>query len=331
MRFCLFIFFIAIFHSELSAQKILSPTALDIFRHIEQGDNTFLQPASSGRIQSAMFGMVRNNNSRFHEGIDICSVVKMENGTPMDLVYCVYPGVIAHLSPENNGSYGRYVVLLHRKDNFEFYTLYGHLLSISPLLKEGDVVRSGTILGMLGQTSTVYQISKSSAHLHFEIGIVLGGKGFDSWFLRNYGQGNLHGYYNGFNLVGADPIDFYTFHSGKKDFLPEAWLKSQQRAFTLRYLNAAIPDILKRSPGLCKKQIPEENLGWEIDFTWFGLPVEFRPVNCSFPLQQILNVDASLCRLAVKRGVLSEQNNTFHPGKTLKNYLEILFDSSFGK
>ena len=90
--------------------------------------------------------MVRDGGSRFHEGIDVKSVKKMGNGTPMDLIYAVYPGIVAHLSPENNGSYGRYVVLLHRKDGFEFYTLYGHLLSVSPALKEGDTIRAGTIL-----------------------------------------------------------------------------------------------------------------------------------------------------------------------------------------
>lgn len=328
--FSLFVFF-AIFQFELSAQKIFSPTAQDVFTFVDQGDNGFLQPASSGRVQSAMFGMVRNGGTRFHEGIDIRSVKKMSNGTPMDLIYSVYSGTVAHLSPENNGSYGRYVVLLHRKDGFEFYTLYGHLLSVSPSLKEGEFLRAGTILGMLGRTSTVYEISKNSAHLHFEIGMVLGESGFDSWFLRNYGQGNLHGYYNGFNLVGTDPLDFYAFHSGKKDFLPDSWLKSQQRAFTLRYPSAMIPSLLKRSPSLCKDKIPIDDFYWEVDLTWFGMPLEFRPVKRTFSSPQVLNADNVLCRLAEKRGVLVMQDGAFFPGKTLKNYLEILFDCSFVK
>lgn len=329
MRFFFFLVFILGCYLELSAQKIFCPTALDVFKAVEQGDKSFLQPASSGRIESAMFGMVRNSGSRFHEGIDIRSVKKMGNGTPMDLVYSVYAGTVAHISRENNGSYGRYVVLLHRKDGFEFYSLYGHLLSVSPSLRGGDAVRAGTILGMLGQSSTTYKISKASAHLHFEIGFVLGGHGFDSWFLRNYGPGNLHGHYNGFNLVGADPLDFYAFHADKKDFSPEVWLRSQRRAFTLRYPVSLIPNLLARSPALCKKKMPAGDFCWEVDFSWFGLPLGFRPVEASFSEVTIFNVDEQLCRLAEKRGVLVAEGNVFLPGKTLKNYLEILFGSSF--
>lgn len=326
MRILLLFIFVFLLNPELSARKIFSPTAQDIFECLVQGDNAFLQPASSGRIQSAMFGMVRDGGSRFHEGIDIRSVKKMGNGTPMDIVYSVYPGVVAHLSPENNGSYGRYVVLLHQKDGIEFYTLYGHLLDISPVLKEGEKVRAGSVLGMLGQTSTVYRISKDTAHLHFEIGMVLGESGFDSWYFRNYGKGNLHGRYNGFNLVGTDPLDFYSFHAGKGDVCPVAWLRNLETAFTLRYPASVVPSFLERSPALCREPIPEGNFSWEIDFTWFGLPVSFRPVKSDILSESVLNPNRNLCSLAEKRGVLVRRGNQFVPGKTLRNYLEILFD-----
>lgn len=326
MRFFFFFCFIFLFSSELSAQKIFSPTALDIFKYVEQGNYAFLQPASSGRIESAMFGMVRNGGTRFHEGIDVKSVKKMTNGTPMDLIRAVYDGKIAHISPENNGSYGRYVVLLHEKEGIELYSLYAHLLSISPALQEGNMVRAGTILGMLGQTSTVYSISKSSAHLHFEIGLALGSEGFDSWFYRNYGGGNLHGHYNGFNLVGADPIGFYSFHYGKDGLFPVQWLKSQKIAFTLRYPVNVFPELLKRSPALLKGKLSAGDFCWEIDFTWFGLPLEFRPVKLSISTPEISVKNAELCRLAEKRSVLAGSEEHYLPGKTLINYLEILFN-----
>lgn len=328
MRFFLFFIFSLFFSCDLSARELSSPTALDIFRYIEQGDQSFLQPASSGRIQSAMFGMVRNGGTRFHEGIDIKSVKKMSNGTPMDLVYSVYPGRVAHISPENNGSYGRYVVLLHNKDGVEFYTLYAHLLSVFPGLKEGSFVSGKTILGMLGQTSTVYSISKNSAHLHFEVGFVLGGAGFDSWFLKNYGAGNLHGLYNGYNLLGADPIDFYSFYLKKRDLSPVKWINNLKKAFTLRYPESSVPDLIKRSPALFAEGDLSNNFYWEIDFTWFGLPLEFRRVAPSFSITEVLNVDESLFSLSEKRAVLVKKENRYFPGKSLKNYLEILFNSS---
>lgn len=325
MHFLVFILFsvVAVF---LRAQKISSPTGLEIFRFLEGEDRSFLQPATSGTFESAMFGMVRNGGSRFHEGVDIKSVSKMGNGRPQDLVYAVYKGKIVHISKENNGSYGRYVVLTHEKDGVELYSLYAHLFVISPLLREGKIVEKGSVLGMIGQTSTVYKIPVDSAHLHFEIGFVLGDEGFDSWFLRNYGVGNLHGLYNGFNLVGADPVDFYSFHRGKKDLLPAQWIKNQKVAFTLRYPDKSFPGLLKRSPALCGKALPAGDFFWEIDFTWFGLPIEFRPVEASIRNLEITIKDAELCRLAEKRSVLAGGAGRYFPGKTLKNYLEILFN-----
>lgn len=327
--FCAFFLFLTLI-STLSAQKISSPTGLEIFAFLEKRDKGFLQPASSGRIESAMFGMVRNGGTRFHEGIDIRSDSRMGNGTPMDLIHAIYPGTVAHISRKNNGSYGRYVVLTHKKDGIEFYTLYSHLLVISSSLEEGQGVSSGEILGMLGQTSTVYKIPSSSAHLHFEVGLVLGGIGFDNWFIKHYGRGNLHGRYNGFNLVGADPLDFYEFHRNKKDCSPYAWINSQDVAFTLRCnLFCGIPDILVRSPSLMLGKAAEDQSVWEIDFTWFGMPVRFRPLKTS-PSQELSIVcrNSSLCMLAEKRGVLKRSGEIYVPGKTLSNYLDIIFNGS---
>lgn len=326
---CLFVFLIL--NTTLFSQKISNPTGLEIFSFLEQGDKSFLQPASSGRLESAMFGMVRNGGTRFHEGIDIRSNSRMGNGVPMDLVYSIYPGTVAHISRKNNGSYGRYVVLLHEKDGIQFYTLYSHLLLVSSFLKEGRQVASKEILGMLGQTSTVYKIPSASAHLHFEVGFVLGAEGFDRWFLKNYGRGNLHGRYNGFNLVGADPINFYEFHQDKKDCFPLEWIKSQKPAFTLCCrAGESFPDILKRSPKLLELSLKENPASWEIDFTWFGLPICFRETDKSLSEKtEIICRDTSLCALAEKRGVLKRSGKKYISGKTLSNYLEIIFNHSF--
>lgn len=328
MRVLIFIAFlgIAVF---LRAQKISSPTGLEIFRFLEKGDQSFLQPAASGTFKSAMFGMVRNEGTRFHEGIDIKSVSKMGNGRPQDLVYAVYEGKVAYISRENNGSYGRYVVLTHKKDGFEFYSLYAHLFTISASLCEGCAVGQGTILGIIGQTSTAYRIPVDSAHLHFEIGMVLGGKGFGVWYSKNYGEGNLHGIYNGLNLVGFDPIGFYSFHKDRKDFDPTNWMKSMRKAFSLTYHGASCPDLIFRSPKLFFGENPRECSDWEIDFTWYGFPICFRKAKANSANLRISNTDEGECILAEKRGMLVRSSSGWIPGKKLRDYMEILFNSSF--
>lgn len=330
MRFIVFISFLLV-SVLLCAQKISSPTGLEIFRFLEDNDKSFLQPATSGRLESAMFGMVRNGGTRFHEGIDIRSVSKMGNGRPQDLIYAVYKGTVAHISKENNGSYGRYVVLRHKKDGLEAYSLYAHLFAVSSSLREGDWVEQGTILGVLGQTSTSYKIPVSSAHLHFEIGMILGEKGFHAWYSKNYGNGNLHGIYNGFNLVGADPIDFYLFHRGRRDFDPIGWVKSMKKAFSIRCNGVSCPDFLFRNPKLFFGNIPEKCFNWEIDFTWYGLPICFREAKSDFIDFKISIADEAECRLSEKRGMLIRKDSEWLPGKKLMDYLEILFNNSLRK
>lgn len=330
MRFAAF--FLILFGSAafIFAEEITNPTSLDIVNFLKRGDFSFLQPTSSGRSESASFGMVRNGGTRFHEGIDVKSVQKMDGGVPMDVVRSVCAGTVAHISSQNNGSYGRYVVLFHENGGIQLYTLYAHLLAVSPSLKEGDRVSAGTVLGMLGQTSATFEIEKKTAHLHFEVGMALGEKGFGNWYRRKYGTGNLHGICNGFNLAGADPLDFFAFHSGERNLRFREWTASQRKAFSVRFpMPKEKPSLLERSPALEKF----EKKGAEfcvIDFTWFGMPLAFRDsrVGGSSDIE-VLDVDAVSAELAAKRGMLSVVEGGYVPGSALKNYLEIIFDRRF--
>lgn len=330
MRFAAFLLILSGALPLFSAENVVSPTSLNIGDFLKRGDFSFLQPAASGRTESGSFGMVRNGGTRFHEGVDVKSVRKMDGGTPMDVVRAVCEGTVAHVSPQNNGSYGRYVVLIHENDGVQLYTLYAHLLAVSPSLKEGDRVPAGAVLGMLGQTSTAVRIAKEAAHLHFEVGMMLGEKGFENWYRRKYGPGNLHGSCNGFNLAGADPLDFFAFHSGRKGLRFREWIASQQKAFSVRLpMPKDAPSLAVRSPAL-KKFGKTEAKFCVVDFTWFGMPLAFRDSNVGGNAEvEIFDVNAASVELAEKRGILSADEGGHVPGSTLKNYLEIIFDRRF--
>ena len=53
----------------LFATEIVWPTTLDLSTVRSAQD--YLQPTVSGRLESATFGMVREEGHRFHEGVDI--------------------------------------------------------------------------------------------------------------------------------------------------------------------------------------------------------------------------------------------------------------------
>ena len=86
-----------------------------------------------------MFGLTRNEGTRFHEGIDVKSAVRDRHGNAADEIFAVCPGKVAHVCRENNGSYGKYVVLEHWSGGISFYSLYAHLSLAAASLKEGEI------------------------------------------------------------------------------------------------------------------------------------------------------------------------------------------------
>ena len=90
---------------------------------------------------------------RFHQGLDLAGRI----GTP---IYATADGLV--LDPYANSSmsgYGKVVVINH---GFGYQTLYGHLSKI--LVKPGDKVKRGQIIGLMGSTGR-----SKGPHLHYEI------------------------------------------------------------------------------------------------------------------------------------------------------------------
>ena len=239
-----------------------------------------LQPTASGRLDSALFGCVRNSGYRFHEGLDLKSIHRDKRGESVDRVYAVMSGRVAYVNNQpGKSSYGCYVVLEHPSRNVSVYTLYAHLTADSIQLKQGMRVNAGDVLGTMGRTAGGYVIPKQRAHLHFELGVRLTEQ-FDKWYARqSYEFENFHGNYNGRNLIGMDPVKFFkTVRQG--DFTSfEDYIKSLSTAFTVRVGLGRVPDFVRRYPRLLSQKIPENGLvGWEIEFTWYGLPKKWTPL-----------------------------------------------------
>ena len=242
----------------------------------------YIQATASGKIKSGTFGCVRNGGRRFHEGIDLKPIHRDRKGFSIDPVFATMAGRVVHINKKSgNSSYGRYIVLEHAYTEPKLYTLYAHLKSISSNLSVGKSVDAGTVLGIMGRSSARSRIPKSRAHLHFEVGLRLSDD-FQKWYDKQaFGNKNQHGIWNGMNLVGLDALDFFQKFKDDPFLTPKAYLGDLPTAFRLRVSTRRIPDFVRRYPDLLTQPLPDDGslLGWDIDFTWFGLPKSWTPLN----------------------------------------------------
>ena len=113
-----------------------------------------------------------------HSGLDLAPLPDALNLN----VFSIYPGVVEKiiLNGKEDGGLGNTIILKHQKDGETFYSLYGHLESLNPEIKEGDYLKGGSLLGKVGNTGFGCRFWKvgedgcqkqgeDDLHLHLEI------------------------------------------------------------------------------------------------------------------------------------------------------------------
>lgn len=240
---------------------------------------TYVQPTVSGEVESGLFGGVRSEGLKFHEGLDLLPLKRDKAGEATDPVFAITDGIVRHVSTlPGNSSYGRYIVIEHPGATPAFCSLYAHLKSAS--VRIGDRVARGQEIGIMGRSAGGYGIPKDRAHLHLEMALMIT-TDFQRWYdSQKFGSPNHHSNYNGMNLMGVDPKDFYDqFRAKRVNDLGE-YLAIQPVAVTVRVARSRMPDFVTRYPSLLQGHVPVGTLGgWEIDMLWTGLPVAFRPLD----------------------------------------------------
>ena len=88
---------------------------------------------------------------KFHAGMDFSAPTGTE-------IYATGDGTVVKVKEDNRG-YGHHVVIDH---GFSYETLYAHLSDIK--IKEGDEVKRGEIIGLVGNTG-----KSVGPHLHYEV------------------------------------------------------------------------------------------------------------------------------------------------------------------
>jgi murein DD-endopeptidase MepM/ murein hydrolase activator NlpD len=237
------------------------------------------QPTAAGRTESGMYGSVRTSErggrvmSSFHEGIDIAPAGRDRKGEPTDKVAAVMSGTVAYANRvAGNSNYGKYVVLLHRDPIGEVYSLYAHLAEIEPSVQPGLRVSPGTVLGVMGHTSSV-GIPSDRGHVHLEMGLVNNSQ-FASWY-RGQKLVPDHGMYHGQNFLGVDPLSFFLAQYADPAIHFGRFLASLPVAFEV-VLRAEKPlDFFQRYDALWHG--PQSGGAMVIACTENGLPVSGRP------------------------------------------------------
>src|SRR5438445_10705874 len=156
---------------------------------------------------------------RFHEGIDIRPLRRDARGEPLDEVRVIADGkfVQTNLVP-GYSNYGKYIVIEHRWDGSNYFSLYGHLNSIA--VQPGESVQRGQRIGVMGYTGV--GLNQARAHVHLELNLMLSHQ-FEAWhnaFFKN--DPNHNGIYNGINLAGLDIARLYlALHKNPSLTIPE--------------------------------------------------------------------------------------------------------------
>ena len=311
----------------LFATEVVWPTSMN--RQTIHSFEDFIQPTVSGEISSGTFGMVREDGKRFHEGLDIRPSRVLANGEAADRIFSAIAGKVAYLNHETNGPYGKYVVLVHPEAEIEVYTLYAHLAAIDKNLRVGDPLPQGKAIALMGRSSTPENPTPlERSHLHFEVGLRLSDS-FNRWYNKKNDplkNPNLHGIWNGQNLVGFDPS--YILKSTRVNLLDVVHNLPTALAVVIRTRTA--PDFVYRYPGLTNGEASTA-AGWYIEFTWHGLPKHWTALPADskqLPSNgfKIVGMNPQMRDLMIQRQMLASDGKK--PGEILIQNLEILLSNS---
>jgi murein DD-endopeptidase MepM/ murein hydrolase activator NlpD len=247
------------------------------YQHIERDYNG----VKSTPWEGGQYGFVRDPKStgggvvytRFHEGIDIRSVHRDAIGEPLDEVRAIADGQVVHVSVvPGYSNYGKYVVIEHRWDGSNYYSLYGHLSSIT--VQPGEPVKRGQRIAVMGYTGT--GINRERAHLHLELCLMFS-RQFEAWyntFFRN--DPNRHGLYNGMNLAGLDVAHLYlALRKNPALTIPE-FLATEETFYKITLPKAQHFDLPTLYPWMLGGE-KRSGSSWEVSFARSGVPLRTEP------------------------------------------------------
>ena len=247
-----------------------------------EGEARFFSPTPGRDWTSGTYGCVRTDGFQFHEGLDIKWTQRDRKREPLDDVRATARGEVAYINSKPwSSQYGNYIVLKHRMEGLDVYSIYAHLSRIRDGLEVGGVVEAEAPLATMGRTANTRQsIHPDRAHVHFEIALLVTDR-FHAWHRNKYKDGvNEHGNWNGLALAGLDPwalfraqqrqgtnFSLVAFLRGQKE-LCRVWIGQDTFAWLERH-----PALLRPNPRAEREGIA----GYEVALNYAGIPFEITP------------------------------------------------------
>ncbi len=245
-------------------------------------DSWFFAPTPGRTWTAGQFGCVRSGGDQMHEGVDILSLRKDSRGEPIDEVRAAASGSVAYVNRRAGlSNYGIYLVLRHRVEGIEVFSLYAHLREARSDLKPGTSVRAGENVGVVGRTTnTRTSIGQYRAHLHFEIGLLVNDE-FSAWLKKHEpGTRDYHGAWNGRNLLGLDPAEIFRLQEKQgAGFSLLEHLRGQREMCRVLVADTSFP-WLKRYPTLIRRNSIAARDGiaaYEVSLNYNGVPFRLVP------------------------------------------------------
>jgi peptidoglycan LD-endopeptidase LytH len=231
---------------------------------------------------SGCFGCVRSDGWQMHEGLDIRCLQRDKRGEPSDPVMAAADGTVVYINKRPSlSNYGNYIVLRHRIDGVEIYSLYAHLSSVTPGLAAGQPVKAGESIAVMGRSSNTREgISRDRAHVHFELNLIVNDR-FAAWFKKHSpDERNDHGNWNGQNMLGLDPKQIFLTANQQGDKFKLIDFVRNQTELCRVLVRKADFDWVKRYGSLVKSNpiAQKEGIaGYEMALNFTGVPFELIP------------------------------------------------------
>lgn len=240
------------------------------------------QGVKSTPWEGGRYGFVRNPVetsaglvfTRLHEGIDIRPLQRDAGGEPLDSVHAIAAGTVVHtnLVPRFS-NYGKYVVVEHRWDGCRYYSLYGHLSSIT--VHTGQKVQRREQLGVMGYTGE--GLNQARAHVHLELNLMLS-RHFEAWYDNFFANDpNHHGLYNGLNLMGLDIARLYLALQKRPALTIPEFLAEEEVFYRILLPGSKYFDLPKSYLWMLRRDSNQKPVSWEISFNREGVPLKIEP------------------------------------------------------
>jgi peptidoglycan LD-endopeptidase LytH len=246
------------------------------------GGEKFFVGTTGKSWESGCFGCVRSEGWQMHEGLDIRCRQRDRRGEPLDPVMAAADGTVAYVNLKPSlSNYGNYIILRHRIEGLEIFSLYAHLSKVTPGLETGRAVKAGETLGIMGHTANTREpITKDRAHVHFELDFIISDR-FTGWFRSTSPkERNDHGNWNGQNLLGLDPRRVFLAEQAQGDRFSLIQLIRNQTELCRVYVGKPSFSWVRRYTVLIRPNpIAEKEgiAGYEMALNFNGIPFQLIP------------------------------------------------------